>query len=69
MATLTTVTATLLVALLYTAGWLYALQFFFRFHLGLMTLGLPREAFLLYGAGVAVARWYWVGLPVLMMRE
>ena len=39
---------TLLVPLLYTAGWSYACHYFERFHLGLLGLNIPREYFFLY---------------------
>jgi signal transduction histidine kinase len=39
---------TLLVPLLYTAGWSYACHYFEKFHLGLLGLNIPREYFFLY---------------------
>ncbi len=40
---------TLVVVLLYTAGWSYAYHYFDRSHLGLLGLEIPREYFFLYG--------------------
>jgi len=39
---------TLLIPLLYTAGWSYAYHYFSHFHLGLMGLNIPREYLFLY---------------------
>lgn len=51
---------TILVALIYTAGWSYAYHYFFRFHLGLLGLEIKREYFFLYGFWVLKDKWLFV---------
>ncbi|MCI5165475.1 MAG: hypothetical protein D3903_05135 [Candidatus Electrothrix sp. GM3_4] len=59
------VLTTLVVALLYTAGWSYAYHYFDRFHLGLLGLEIQRENFLLYGFQVLRERFFLVPLSLL----
>ncbi len=59
------VLTTLVVALLYTAGWSYAYHYFDRFHLGLLGLEVQREYFLLYGFQVLRERYCLVPLCLL----
>ena len=56
LAFLVTVTA----AWLYMAGWTYAYHYYDRFHVGLLTLDIPRENFFVYGFWVLRGQLVWV---------
>ncbi|GBC63784.1 hypothetical protein DENIS_4782 [Desulfonema ishimotonii] len=43
----------LITALFYTAGWAFAYRYFEKFHVGLLTLELPREYYFVYSLWVA----------------
>lgn len=60
----------LVAALLYTAGWTYAYDYFANFRVGVLALEIPLEYFFIYGLWVFQQSWLWVvgiGLPVWLM--
>ncbi len=59
--------ATLLIPMVYTAGWSYAFKYFQHFHLGLLGLEIPREHFFLYGFFVVRDRFFSMMMILLLM--
>ncbi len=53
----------LVASLLYCAGWSFAYRYFERFHIGLLTLELPKEYYFVYG--FMAFRSFW--LPILIL--
>jgi hypothetical protein len=52
-------------ALVYTAGWSYAHNYFFNYRVGLLSLEIPREYYLMYGYWVI--EHYWWLIPILFL--
>ncbi len=57
---------TILIPLLYTAGWSYAYNYFIHFHLGLLGLNIPREYLFLYSFWV-VKDQFWLSIGALLV--
>ncbi len=58
--------APLITALLYTAGWTYAYDYYANFRIGVLALDIPLQYYLIYGLWVFQQSWLWVvgiGLP------